>query len=100
MSYLVSLTDAIDFAPATVVDEILQNVRTIISTPRGTVALHRDFGVDFGAVDAPMAQSQAMLSADLIAAIQRDEPRAVVQSVTWSRTAAGVLSPTVTISIP
>ena len=44
---------AINFAPATVADEIEQNVRMIISTPKGTVALDRDFGIDYDLVDQP-----------------------------------------------
>ena len=42
--YVVNLSSTVDFAPETEAVEILQNVRTILSTQIGTVPLHRDFG--------------------------------------------------------
>ena len=41
--YLVNLKQGIDFAPSSEIAEILQNVRTILTTRLGSVPLERDF---------------------------------------------------------
>ena len=43
--YTVTLSSQVDFAPSDEVREILQNVRTILSTRKGSVPLDRDFGL-------------------------------------------------------
>lgn len=43
--YLVNLKQGIDFAPSSEIAEILQNVRTILTTRLGSVPLERDFGL-------------------------------------------------------
>lgn len=97
--YDVLIGPALTLAPATVVEEILQNVRMILTTPRGSAPLHRDFGVDGVALDGPMT-NQASLTADIIAAVATWEPRARVLSVSYSGTAlAAQLHPTVRIEI-
>lgn len=90
----------INFAPATVAEEVAQNVRFILATPRGSVVLHRAFGVDLSALDGSMTHAPELLTAGVIAAIEQYEPRAKVQSVTWTGDAVvGTLAPTVIISL-
>lgn len=92
----------INFAPATVVEEVVQNVRMILATPRGTVPLHRGFGLESSTLlDRPVNVVQAMLSTTIIDAIQQGEPRATVQEVQWSGSTVqdGILTPTVLIHI-
>lgn len=91
--------DGVDFAPATEHKEILQNVRCIIATIRKTVPLDRAFGIDTGFVDKPMVVAQAMFTSEIISALQKYEPRAVVESIDWSGSIDGILTPKVRISI-
>ena len=69
------------FNPPDEVSEILQNVRTIISTRIGTVPLDRDFGLSWDAVDEPLPIAQARMRLAVIAAVKKYEPRAKVVSV-------------------
>jgi phage baseplate assembly protein W len=103
MSYIVNLNRAIDFAPSTVVEEVLQNVRTILSTVIGSVPLHRDFGVSWEHIDKPLPVARTLMQAAIIDAIDEFEPRAKVVSVTFDMTdddaLEGILRPTVKIEI-
>lgn len=89
----------IDFASASSVTEIVQNVKTIVSTAVGTVPLDRDFGVDSGLVDLPMPVARARLAAELIEKVKRYEPRVKVQRVTFSGDADGRLTPHLEVDI-
>ena len=103
MKYTVSLLQEIDFAPSTEVAEILQNVRTILSTLRGSVPLDRDFGLTWNYVDKPIAEVKMLHIAAVIEAIEDYEPRARVQSIEFgdSMTDAmeGLLNCRVVVSI-
>lgn len=73
----------IDFSPEYEAQEILQNVRTICSTIKGSVPLDREFGVDAGIIDEPVNVARARISAKIIAAVREFEPRADVVKVTF-----------------
>lgn len=66
------------------VPEILQNVKTILATSRYTVPLDREFGVNLDLIDEPMPRAKAKMTAEIIAAIRKYEPRCTVTSVTFS----------------
>ncbi len=89
----------IDFAPASEVTEILQNLRTIITTTKYSVPLDRDFGINADALDKPMAVAQAQLQSDIIMAIKTYEPRVTVTSISFTGTDDGVLIPKVQVMI-
>lgn len=92
----------IDFG-ATGTKEILQNVKTIITTPKYTVPLFRDFGIEGDPTDRPMPVAQAKHIANIIRAVQQYEPRAKVLQVTYVNDPAaaqdGKLIPKVRVSI-
>lgn len=96
--------DGIDFAPKDVLTEIIQNVRTIISTTQFSVPLDRRFGIDGTVIDLPLPVAMARISAEVIRAITEYEPRCRVVSVDFERTEAtdaeeGHLIPMVSITI-
>lgn len=103
MNYVVTLSNVVNFAPQTEVEEILQNVRTIIATRVGTVPLDRGFGIPYDAVDAPISVSRALMQTAIIDAIQAYEPRANVKAVNFDESEAdaadGIMRPRVVISI-
>ncbi len=95
---IITTRGAVDFAPATVVEEIVQNVRTIITTPKFTVPLDREFGIDAGLIDLPIAVAQTRLTAEIIKAVHKYEPRCEVLKVMYTEqseddTADGRLRP-------
>ncbi len=99
MNYLVEAGGGINFAPATEIEEILQNLRTIISTTKWSVPLDRDFGLSADYADAPMAQAQAELAAEIITAIKTYEPRVTVETISFTAKDDGTLSPRIEVSI-
>lgn len=96
--------DGIDFAPKDILTEIIQNVRTIISTTQFSVPLDRRFGVDGTIIDLPLPVAMARISAEVIRAITEYEPRCRVVSVDFEETITtdaeeGRLTPKVSIAI-
>lgn len=89
----------IDFAPSSEAAEIMQNLRTIISTIKYSVPLDRDFGVDASYVDKPTAVAEAMLADEIVAAIQKYEPRVTVESISFTADVDGQLIPKVQVAI-
>ena len=80
MEYLIDLSNPaeIDLAPATEAEEILQNVRTILSTVRYSVP------IDGSIVDLPVLEAQAKMSNEIITALKRYEPRVSVSDMSFS----------------
>lgn len=99
----VSTNEPVSLAPSNELLEIRQNVATILKTIKGSVPLDRDLGVDFSPLDSPENQSLALWRLAVIEAIERDEPRVKVKSVTLdqdkSDVAEGKLTPIVTLEV-
>lgn len=89
----------IDFAPASEAAEILQNLRTIITTTKYSVPLNRDFGFNAEMLDKPMNVAQAQLQSEIIMAIKLYEPRVTVTGISFSGTDDGQLIPKVQVMI-
>lgn len=86
--------------PASELEEVIQNVRTILATPRGTVPLDRAFGILGAALDDPLPAARAAMTSDIIEAIAKYEPRAEPISVSYEMdNLSGRLLPTVTIRL-
>ncbi len=73
----------VDFLPSTELKEILQNVRCILSTTKYSVPLDRGFGIDGQILDMPIDYAQARLTAEVIDALRKYEPRVRVSKVTF-----------------
>ena len=91
--------DTIDFAPKNEVEEVLQNVRTILSTAKGTVPLDRQFGLDGAIIDLPVTLAKAKLTNEIFQALNRYEPRVKVEKISFSGDISGQLTPKVEVSI-
>ena len=90
----------IDFAPKSKTLEILQNIRTIITTPKYSVPLNRDFGLNMIWLDEPLPAVQAKLTAEIIQEVSKWEPRAQVTQVDFYQDPLeGVLRPKVRVRI-
>ena len=70
--------------PSTEIEEVLQNVRMILLTTKGSVVLDRSFGVEGAMLDAPISVSQARMTAAIARAVKEQEPRARVQEVRYA----------------
>ncbi len=89
----------INFAPATLVEEVAQNVRTICATPKYSVPMDRLFGVNAVIVDRPTPRAIAEMQAELIQAIRKFEPRCRVKKVSFDGDIDGRLTAKVRIEI-
>lgn len=102
MSYVVKAYEPgkINLAPKTIEEEILQNVAMIISTPKFSVPLDRDFGISQRFVDMPIQTARAVLISEVLDAVERSEPRVKVKSVTFELgNIPGKLNPIVEVNI-
>lgn len=77
---MIGIAEPIDFG-AVGIRQVLQNVRMIVTTVIGSVPLDRDFGIDATFVDMPINIAPSKLTAEIIGAIRRYEPRALVKQV-------------------
>lgn len=89
----------IDFAPATLEEEVLQNVRCVLNTMKYSVPLDRDLGLSATYLDAPIEKTKAKMVSDIIMAIAECEPRAAVTEITFEPDIDGILKVKVKVRI-
>lgn len=103
MRYFVSAADLSRLrlgAPDTV-EGVLQNIALILATPKGSVPLHREFGLDWSCLDKPLPAAEVLMRAPVREAIERWEPRATVKGIRFAADPArpGLAIPTVEVEI-
>ena len=86
MTYFVSAGDAsrLRLNETETVASVLQNVALILSTPKGSVPMYREFGVAQDFLDLPGPIAQVRMIAPIREAVERWEPRATVKSITFT----------------
>lgn len=89
----------INFRPATTLEEIFQNINTILSTLKYSVPLFREFGMDAFFIDKPMTTIRPTLIAEMIDIIETFEPRVIVEEIKMAGDMDGQLYPTLIISL-
>lgn len=80
-------------------EEILRNVKVIVSTIRGQVVLDRDFGISPDVLDLPIPDAEAFFLVEAMEQVRINEPRASVKSVEFTSDMDGNFSPKVVIEI-
>ncbi|WP_024985266.1 lysozyme [Brevibacillus borstelensis] len=84
MEYTVDIPTAgtwVNFSPASLVEEVKQNIRTIASTALGSAPGSRTIGVDWELVDEPINIVKTRIAGVLMAAIAEQEPRAQITRI-------------------
>ena len=92
----------IKILPENELEEIIQNVKTILATVQGTVPLDREFGVDKKILDLPIGIARAKISAAVVVAVNKFEPRVKVRRVFYdseSDLLDGKLTPAVEVEL-
>lgn len=89
----------INWSPSPV-DEVVQNVRTLLATAPGTVPLSRAMGTPQDTLDTPESAAGARLQAAVVRAVKIYEPRVAVKRVRLAATADGVLTATAELVAP
>lgn len=85
MIYTISAEEqsGIDLAPGSKEEEIMQNIKMILSTPQFSVPLDREFGLSQRFVDKPIPIAKTIGIAEVLDAIEKYEPRVEVVEVTF-----------------
>ena len=91
--------EKVNFAPSTIQEEVIQNIKTLLSTMKFTVPLDRNLGIIANALDEPMPVAMAKISSDVIDAISQYEPRAKVTQISFDGDIDGKLIPRLRIEI-
>ena len=102
-SYKVSAAEsaALELGAADTVKSVLQAIKIILTTPKGTVPMYRDLGVNMDFLDLPAPGAEQRARMEIREAIEEWEPRATVKDITFSRDElqSGKLIPTVEVEI-
>lgn len=69
------------FKPATVEEEVMQNVENVVSRIKNNIPLAREKGIIAENIDKPQEIAKAELVADISEEIDREEPRYTVSEV-------------------
>lgn len=104
MEYTVNLNEkaaAINFAPSSVIEEVIQNVRNICLNVKGSIPYQRDMGFDENIVDLPNDKAVMIFQIDIIKQLKKYEPRAKIKQFDYSgsNVLEGILTPTLIIEI-
>jgi hypothetical protein len=101
--YSVSATEdaKLELGAAGTVKSVLQAVKLVLTTPKGTVPMYRDFGIDMEFLDQPTPAAEQRARMDIREAVEAWEPRATVTDITFAKDAlhTGKLVPTVEVEI-
>jgi len=82
------------------IQEVMQNVKLLIMTRKGTQPLDRDFGISFDFIDSPTLQVKAKVEQEIFMALRKYEPRAVLKQITWdSDPMSGTFRPNVSVQV-
>ena len=92
-------TPPINFAPATLAEEVVQNVRMIISTVKYSVPMDREFGIEGAILDRPVNVAKAHLTNEIFRAVRRYEPRAEITDINFDGDESGRLTPKIKVQI-
>ena len=80
--------------------DVLRCLSCLYGSHVGTLALDRDFGLDWSFLDAPTERAKALIEAEIITKTRKYEPRARVEAVRWDGDAAqGYIQPKVVIDL-
>lgn len=103
MRYQVSenRTGELTIAESDTVRSVLENIRVLLMTRKGTCPHYRDFGLAQKWLDKPSNVARPMMYSEIKEALEEFEPRAELVSVTFSEDAdtPGRLIPIVEVEI-
>ncbi len=89
----------INFRPSTVLEEIFQNINTILGTYKFSVPLFRDFGFQAEFIDRPMSILHPLYVREVVETVEKYEPRVMVEEVKMSAEIDGEAYPIIIFSL-
>lgn len=99
-TYTVTINPSvINFRPTSTLEELFQNINTIVSTAKFSVPLFREFGTNAFFVDKPMSTIRPSIISEVVEVVEKYEPRVIVEEIKMSSEIDGQLYPTIIISL-
>lgn len=71
----------INLMPENYVEEIIQNIKVIVTTVIGNVPLDRKFGINGNVIDAAQPKGKSMLTINILESVQDYEPRVEISGI-------------------
>ena len=101
MSYKVSAADgySLSLQQDGELLSVLQNIALLLNTRRGTIPMHREFGLPMEFVDKPIDAAETIAFVEISDALEEFEPRARLDDVYFEKSADGKINLTVEVSI-
>lgn len=102
MDYIIDTTkeNEINLAPATVYEEVIQNLYFLYSSTEYDVPLDRELGLDGTYIDRPVETAKALITANIYDKTEEYEPRVEIVSIEFEADyERGVLKPIVEVEI-
>ena len=99
LEILLNADAAINFAPESPEAEIAQNINTIFRTSKYSVPLDREFGLNVTVLDKPVNVAEALITNEIVEAIEKFEPRVKVTEIAFREAQEGYLKPAIKIRI-
>lgn len=78
--------------------DIKRCLALLYSTPKGTMPLAREFGMDKSFVDLPTGTAKSLLAAEIVKQTAAFEPRVTVTGITWDAGESGQIKAKVAIT--
>lgn len=78
---MINFNDTQIFAATDISSNIINSLKMLITTPVGTVALDRDYGLDMSFCDMPLHRAKQKFSTELITKIRKYEPRVQIKKI-------------------
>lgn len=89
-----------NLCPSSGYEEIMQNIKCLLLTAKGTCFFYRDFGVSTELLDKPLNVAQQKFLAEVVRQVNRFEPRAKVRRIRWQGDGAdGTLKPIILLEV-
>ena len=95
MSYKVSAADGYSLS----LQQDSELLSVLLNTKRGTVPMHREFGLPMEFVDKPIDVAETIAFVEISDALEEFEPRAKLDDVYFEKSADGTMALTVEVSI-
>lgn len=89
----------LNFEQSDNVKSVVQNVSLLLNTKRGTVPMHREFGLAMEFIDKPIDIAETIAFAEISEAIERFEPRATLVDISFEKAKDGKMTMVVEVSI-
>lgn len=80
-------------------EEVIRNVKVLLTTFSGTVPFDRDFGINPDIMDLPSNEAEGAYMMECMVKIRKYEPRAIVDEIDFMNDTNGRLYPKVVLSI-